>query len=67
MADGIGALGWLVVVCAGALGFGLVKFLIVAMQDKGTGLPLDEPPRGDDAGQTGDAGDPDPPDNRPPR
>ncbi len=32
MADGLSALGWLVVVCAGALGFGLVKFLIVTLQ-----------------------------------
>ncbi len=37
-ADGLGALGWLVVVACGALGFGLVRFLIVAMRDRSSGL-----------------------------
>jgi hypothetical protein len=48
MGDSLGAMGWLVVVCAGALGFGLVKFLIVTMQDARArdadrSLPGDEP------------------------
>ena len=33
MSDEISATGWLVILCALALGFGLVKFLIVQMND----------------------------------
>jgi hypothetical protein len=39
MPDDISATGWLVILCALALGFGLVRFLLVQMQDRSSGLP----------------------------
>lgn len=34
MSDDISASGWLVILCALALGFGVVRFMIVATRDK---------------------------------
>jgi hypothetical protein len=34
MPEDISATGWLVIVCALALGFGVVRFMIVSMNDK---------------------------------
>jgi hypothetical protein len=45
-------LEWLVVVACGALGFGLVRFLIVAMRARGSGLDLPPAPPDDDAPPT---------------
>jgi DnaJ-domain-containing protein 1 len=39
MFEGISASGWLVIVCALALGFGVIRFMIVTARDRGTELP----------------------------
>jgi hypothetical protein len=39
MFEGISASGWLVIVCALALGFGVIRFMIVTVEDRSAGIP----------------------------
>lgn len=47
MLDGISPSGWLVIVCALALGFGVVRFLIVTMNEKSSQAHVEDARRGD--------------------
>lgn len=47
MFDGISPSGWLVIVCALALGFGMVRFLIVTMNEKSSQAHVEHARLGD--------------------
>lgn len=42
MPEDLGAIDWLMIVCAFALGFGVIRFMIVARNERGT-----QPPKAD--------------------
>ena len=44
MPEGPGAIDWLMIVCAFALGFGVIRFMIVARNERGA-----QPPKADTA------------------
>jgi len=39
MLEGLGAIDWLMIVCAFALGFGVIRFMIVARNERGAQPP----------------------------
>ena len=45
MPEGLGAIDWLMIVCAFALGFGVIRFMIAARNERGAQPPkADTPP-----------------------
>ena len=47
MPEGLGAIDWLMIVCAFALGFGVIRFMIVARNERGAQPPKADAPPGD--------------------